>query len=71
MGSNEYNAQIRKIGTAPIVFGMIVVSGRTKGCLLIIGNVAQERVQVESKMDGEKRQVSTGLNGDEITQGEY
>ena len=53
------------------MFGMIVVSGRPKGCLLIMGNVVKERVQVESKMDGEKRQVSTGLNGDEISQGEY
>ena len=58
------------MGSVPIVFGMIVVSGRTKGYLLIIGNVAQERVQVESKRDGEKRQVSAGLNGDRITQGE-
>ena len=60
-----------KIGAVPILFGMVIVLGRASGYSLMIGNVAHERVQAESEMDGERRQVSAGLNEDGITQGGY
>ena len=50
---------------------MVIVLGRASGYSLMIGNVAHERVQAESEMDGERRQVSAGLNEDGITQGGY
>jgi hypothetical protein len=50
---------------------MVIVSETAEGYSLIVSNVAHGRIQVDSEVDGEKRQISAGLNGDGIIQGGY